>query len=159
MCASLLRHLTGDNLVSGRVDNLYTRMLNGLPHGSACPLGCVNASHLARARHMLSKFVVIPTAAIHWGMRALVERTRHSSTLQLQLPANGPLHVHRSAEYIRYSGNGSSSRGVFARRWGEWDRVPSCIALQQKIVSINWADSALYGYALEAWVQDGGRKN
>ena len=156
-----MRHVAeGDSLYSGRVDNLYTRMLNGLPHSSACPVGCVNASHLARARRMLSRFVVIPTAAIHWGMKALVERTSHSTTLQLQLPKAGPLHVHRSAESLKYSGsNGSStSGGVFARRWGEWDRVPSCVALQQRIMAINWADSALYGYALEAWVQDGGSK-
>ena len=193
-CAHLLAHLSGDtgSAIMSRFDNLYVRMLLGLAPSPSCPLGCINASHLAAARRMLARFVVIPTTRMRMGMRRLVARVNaHSHTLRLRLPADPDLHAHRSVEGAFFApaadlnrtgregteggegsgggggggasggggrtgggGGGGGGAAAFERRWATWDSAPPCIELQQKFETLNWADSALYGYALEAWLQD-----
>jgi hypothetical protein len=126
-----------------RVDNLYTRSLLGLPTtaergGDKYGLGAINATHLQRARTMLSAFVIIPTHDMEAGFARLIEaverRNRATGVAHLRLAGQRmAIHTHRSK-------NGTQP--------SSWLGVLECEALHSRFSQLNWVDNALYQYAL-----------
>jgi hypothetical protein len=128
-----------------RIDNLYTRSLLGLPLTAerGVAVGAVNDEHLAKARRMLSEFVVIPTHNMSGGFTRLikaVERWNQASGVvhwRVEEPLMA-IHSHKSA----------AASPTHTSYTAHWLGIEACESLHARFSQINWVDNALYQDAM-----------